>query len=155
VAVLARDPLALVAHGRRTPPDCAALLSALPVAVVLLDAENRFRYANHAAEQFLGLSLSQLVQHRLSDLVPPDNPIFLLIEQVRDNGVTISEYDLELESPRLSKQAVTVQGSPLSDEPGAVVLVLQDASAARALDRQLTFRSAARSVTGMAAMLAH
>ena len=36
-----------------------------------------------------------------------------------------------------------------------MLLVLQDASAARALDRQLTFRSAARSVTGMAAMLAH
>ena len=32
---------------------------------------------------------------------------------------------------------------------------LQDASAARALDRQLAFRSAARSVTGMAAILAH
>jgi two-component system nitrogen regulation sensor histidine kinase GlnL len=36
-----------------------------------------------------------------------------------------------------------------------VLLVLQDASAARSLDRQLTFRSAARSVTGMAAILAH
>ncbi len=69
--------------------------------------------------------------------------------------MTISEYDLTLESPRLHKQAVTVQGSPLPEEPGGVVLVLQDASAARALDRQLTFRSAARSVTGMAAILAH
>ena len=35
------------------------------------------------------------------------------------------------------------------------MLVLQDASAARALDRQLAFRGAARSVTGMAAVLAH
>jgi two-component system nitrogen regulation sensor histidine kinase GlnL len=41
------------------------------------------------------------------------------------------------------------------EEPGSVLLVLHDASAARALDRQLTFRSAARSVTGMAAILAH
>ena len=48
-----------------------------------------------------------------------------------------------------------MQGSPLPEEPGAVLLVLQDASAARALDRQLAFRGAARSVTGMAAMLAH
>jgi two-component system nitrogen regulation sensor histidine kinase GlnL len=36
-----------------------------------------------------------------------------------------------------------------------VLLVLQDASAARALDRQLAFRGAARSVAGMAAILAH
>ena len=60
-----------------------------------------------------------------------------------------------MDSPRLNKRGITVQGSPLPEEPGAVVLVLQDASAARALDRQLAFRGAARSVTGMAAMLAH
>ena len=36
-----------------------------------------------------------------------------------------------------------------------MVLVLQDASAARSLDRQMAFRGAARSVTGMAAILAH
>ena len=48
-----------------------------------------------------------------------------------------------------------MQGSPLPEEPGAVLLVMQDASAARALDRQLAFRGAARSVTGMAAILAH
>ena len=152
---LARGVLAMVGPATRPLPDAATLLSALPVAVLLLDGANRFRYANHAAEQFLGLSLAQLTQQGLADLVPADNPIFLLIGQVRDNGVTISEYDLALDSPRLHKQAVTVQGSPLPEEPGGVVLVLQDASAARALDRQLTFRSAARSVTGMAAILAH
>jgi PAS domain-containing protein len=34
------------------------MLSALPVPVVLLDQENRFRLVNHAAEQFLGISVS-------------------------------------------------------------------------------------------------
>ena len=154
-AALARSLLPLLGRESPSGPDGTALLSALPVAVLLLDAGNRFRYANHAAEQFLGLSLVQLAQHGLEELVPADSPIFLLIEQVRQNGVTISEYDLTLESPRLHKQSVTVQGSPLPEEPGGVVLVFQDASAARALDRQLTFRSAARSVTGMAAILAH
>jgi two-component system, NtrC family, nitrogen regulation sensor histidine kinase GlnL len=60
-----------------------------------------------------------------------------------------------VDSPRLYKQSITVQGSPLPEEPGAVLLVLQDPSAARTLDRQLAFRSAARSVSGMAAILAH
>jgi two-component system nitrogen regulation sensor histidine kinase GlnL len=153
---LTRGALAVV--GRRDVPrplDGHALLSALPMPVVLLDAENRFRFANHAAEQFLGISLVQLTQLHLADLVPPDNPIFLLIEQVRDGDVTVSDHDLTLESPRLRKHGITVQGTPLPEEPGAVLLVLQDASAARTLDRQLTFRGAARSVTGMAAILAH
>ena len=136
-------------------PDAAALLSALPVPVVLLDAENRFRFANHAAEQFLGVSVSHLVQLRLADLIPADNPLFLLLDQVRAHEATVSDHDLALESPRLHKRGITVQGSPLPEEPGSVVLVLSDASAARSLDRQLAYRGAARSVTGMAAILAH
>ena len=81
--------------------------------------------------------------------------MFSLIDQVRKSGITVSDHDLTLDSPRLNKPGITVQGSPLPEEDGAVLLVLQDASAARALDRQLAFRGAARSVTGMAAILAH
>jgi two-component system nitrogen regulation sensor histidine kinase GlnL len=157
---LARSPVAVA---KRTgakrdmprPTDQSALLSALPAAVVLLDRDNCLRFANHAAEQFLGSSLAHLAQHPLAELVPEDNPIFLLIDQVRENDVTICEYDLNIDGPRLQKQGIIVQGSPLPEEPGGVVLVLQDLSGARSLDRQLAFRSAARSVTGMAAVLAH
>jgi len=141
--------------GRPRAVDSAAVLGALPVPVVLLDSENRFRHANHAAEQFLGISAASLAQLRLEDLVPTDNPLFMLIEQVRRTEATIADHDLTLESPRLNKRGITVQGSPLPEEPGTVLLIMQDASAARALDRQLAFRGAARSVTGMAAILAH
>ena len=137
------------------PVDAGQILSALPLAVVLLDRDKRFKFANHAAEQFLGLSTSQLAQLRMSDLVPTDNPLFLLIDQVRRGDVIVADHDLTLESPRLRKCGIMVQGAPLPEQPGAVLLVLQDASTARALDRQLSFRGAARSVTGMAAVLAH
>ena len=139
----------------RRAPESAAMMSALPVPVLVLDAEDRFTFANHAAEHFLGVSMAQLGQIRLSDLVAADHPVFLLISQVRRGEVTVADHDMSFESPRLHKTGIAVQGTPLPEEPGAVLLVLQDASAARALDRQLTFRSAARSVTSMAAMLAH
>ncbi len=135
--------------------DPGLILGALPVPVMLLDAENRFRYVNHAAEQFLGVSAAQLAALRLTDLVPQDNPLYLLIDQVRQSEATVSDHDLTLDSPRLHKSAITVQGSALPEEPGGVLLVMQDSSAARALDRQLAFRGAARSVSGMAAILAH
>jgi two-component system nitrogen regulation sensor histidine kinase GlnL len=140
---------------RQPVPDAGLILSALSMPVVLIDAENRFRYVNHAAEQFLGISAAQLAALRLTDLVPSDNPLFLLIDQVRNGEVTVSDHELTLDSPRLHKPGIAVQGSPLPEEPGAVLLVLQDASAARALNRQLAFRGAARSVSGMAAILAH
>ncbi len=159
---VARAARAVIARaGERQRPerqlvaDPGLILGALPVPVVLLDPENRFRYVNHAAEQFLGVSAGQLAALRLSDLVPPDNPLYLLIDQVRHGDVTVSDHELTLDSPRLHKPGIAVQGSPLPEEPGAVLLVMQDASAARALDRQLAFRGAARSVSGMAAILAH
>ena len=153
-SVLSRAVGLLPGRGPK-PVDSAAVLSALPVPVVVLDIEHRFRHVNHAAEQFLGISASGLAQLRLHDLLPADNPLWSLIDQVRRTESTIANHDLTLESPRLSKQGITVQCSPLPEEPGAVVLVLQDASAARSLDRQLAFRGAARSFTGMAAILAH
>jgi two-component system, NtrC family, nitrogen regulation sensor histidine kinase GlnL len=154
-SVLSRAVGLLPGRGGPRPPDASAVLSALPVPVILLDPENRFRLVNHAAEQFLGISASHLAQMRLSELVPQDSPLFLLIEQVRQTESPVANHDLTLDSPRLDKRDITVMGSPLSEEPGAVVLVLQDSSGALALDRQLAFRGAARSVTGMAAVLAH
>lgn len=140
---------------RARTPDPGLILAALPIAVLLLDPANRIRFVNQQAEQFLGVSASQLAEHGLRELVSPDNPIFLLIEYVRQHEVSAADHDLTLESPRLHKPGITAIAAPLPEEPGAVMLVLQDASAARALDRQLAFRGAARSVSGMAAILAH
>jgi two-component system, NtrC family, nitrogen regulation sensor histidine kinase GlnL len=151
---------ARAAYARRMPapvalPDYASLFSAIPTACVLLDHDNQFRAANQAAEQFFGLSLSQLRHTNITDLIPPDSPLFLMLAKVRADDVTIAERDLSFESPRLSRRGVAVQVAPLPEDPGAVVLAISDWSAARALDRQLSFRHAARSVAGMAAILAH
>ena len=135
--------------------DAHAILGALPVPVLLLDADDRFRFANQAAEQFLGVSLLQLGHMTLASLVPLDNPLFSLLAQVRRQGSTISDHDLTLDGPRLHKRGITVQAAPMLEEPGCVLLTLQDGSAARALDRQMLFRGAARSVAGMSAILAH
>ena len=137
------------------PIDHEAMIENLLVPVVLLDPANRIRYANGAAEHFFGMSVSQLRQHGIGDFLPRDHPIFQLVDQVRRQGVSVVEHELVLDGPRLRRTGITVQGTQLAEEPGAVMLTLHDTSAARALDRQLTFRNAARSVTGMAAILAH
>lgn len=136
-------------------PDAGVVLAALPVGCATLDAQNRFLSANPAAEQFFGLSLPQLRQIGLAELIGPDHPLFLMLEHVRNYDVTISERDLAFETPRLSRRGVAVQAAPIAEVPGCVLLTVSDWSAARALDRQLNFRNAARSVAGMAATLAH
>ena len=151
-----RARLAVVGEpARRALPDPAALLSAVPVACVLIDRETRFRAANPAAEQFFALSVSQLLHLRLDELLPGDSPLLALISQVRSGQVVVADHDLNFDSPRLQRRGVTVHGTPVPEEPGCVLLILQGESAARTMDRQLNFRSAARSVAGMAAVLAH
>jgi two-component system nitrogen regulation sensor histidine kinase GlnL len=136
-------------------PDSLALLSALPVPLVVLDSDDRFRFANPAAEQFFQLSAPSLAQLSLGDLIPPDSRLFALVAQVRGEDAPVSDHDLTLESPRLHRSGVAAHGAPLPEMPGAVVLSLQDGSKAQKLDRQLNFRGAARGASAMAAMLAH
>ncbi len=140
---------------REPAVDPKLLLDALPVAVVVFAPGERFLHANPAAEQFFGLSLPQLRQIALSDLLPPDNPLFTLLARVRAQGMEATDHDLTLESPRLSRRGVSVHAAPLSEGSEAVIAVFQDLSQARALGQQLSVLGAARSVTGMAAVLAH
>ncbi len=140
---------------RPTGIDATAMLGAVPVPILLLDAEYHFRFANQAAEQFFGLSFQQLAQMTLGDLLPLDHPLFPIIDQVCQQGGSIVDHDLMLESPRLHKQAITVQATAMTELPGSVLLSIQDNSAVRSLDRQMVFRGAARSVSGMASVLAH
>ncbi|MBP0492982.1 two-component system sensor histidine kinase NtrB [Pararoseomonas indoligenes] len=136
-------------------PGTAQLLSALPVPVVLLDERERFRFANPAAELFLGLSSASLAQMHLTDLLPEDSRLPALVRQVRAADSPISDHDLVLHSPRIHREGVAAHGAPLPEMPGAVVLTLQDSSTAQKLDRQMNFRGAARGASAMAAMLAH
>ena len=142
-------------HRLAALPNSAHLLSALPVPVVLLDAKERFLFANPAAELFLGLSSASLRQMHLTDLLPEDSRLPALVRQVRTADAPVSDHDLTLRSPRLHRDGVAARGAPLPELPGAVLLTLQDGSTAQKLDRQLNFRGAARGASAMAAMLAH
>jgi two-component system, NtrC family, nitrogen regulation sensor histidine kinase GlnL len=137
------------------PPDAAALLGALPNAVLALDRGGAIRFVNPAAEQFFGVGATALVGKNLADFVLPHSPIFTLIDAVWRSGGSIAEYDALLEGPRFPARAVTIQGAPAGEGAELVVLTLHERSMADKMDRQLTHRSAARSVTAMAAMLAH
>jgi two-component system nitrogen regulation sensor histidine kinase GlnL len=132
------------------------ILNALPHPVVVIDRDGRFHFANSDAEQFFSAGMAYLAKRRLQDFVPADSPLFALIEQARNQSSRISEYRVDVSSPRLgTDRMVDLYVSPLPDNPELVVVMIQLRSIADKMDRQLTHRSAARSVTGLAAMLAH
>jgi two-component system nitrogen regulation sensor histidine kinase GlnL len=132
-----------------------ALLAAVPHPLVGVDAKGMIVFANPPAEQFLDMSAAMLKRQSLPALLPFGSPVLALSEQVRDQGVTVSEYGIEIATPRLSPRAVDVHLSPIADLRGGVLILFQERSIAQKMDRQVTQRSATRSVTSMAAILAH
>ncbi|SRR5579875_905579 len=136
-------------------PDPTQILAALPEPLMVLDGDDRIAYVNAAAEQLLDTGAATLIGTALGDMLPQDGPLFALVRSVRETGHSVSEYGVTLETPRLPTRLVDIQAAPLSETGDRVLLTFQERSIANKIDRQLTHRNAARSVTAMAAMLAH
>ncbi len=140
------------------PPSipCDALLDTLPHPLLVIGEGLAIEYANTAAEDFFQMSAGVLCRHSLPDVVAFGCPLIALVEQVQRNGTTVNEYGVELGSFRFeAPKLVDLYGGPLSEYPDRVVVMLQQRTMAQMIERQLTHRGAARSVSGLAAVLAH
>jgi len=146
------------ARTEREPPlpvDIGAVLNAVADALLVVRRDLSVLYANIAAEQFFDASAVHLCARPLDELLPKDSPVFALIEQVFERSYVVSEYGVTLDTPRIGQHIVNVQVAPVAEADDLAVLTVHEQSIARKLDNQLTSRNAARSVTGMAALLAH
>ena len=131
------------------------IAAALPSALLMVSLDDAIIYANPAAEQFFGLGLPLLLKQPFHTLLPFGSPLLPLLEQARERGATVGERDLDLSTPKLGERLADVTATPLPEPPGAVVLMLQERGLAHRLDRQILHRGAVRSLSGMAAVLAH
>jgi two-component system nitrogen regulation sensor histidine kinase GlnL len=147
---------ALRANERPPVGAADAVLNALPLPVIIVDSHGRIADANVAAENFFEASVLLLRRQMLRDLVPFGSPLLALVEQVRNRGAAVNEYKVDLSTPRNpGDRLVDLHVAPLPERPDHVVVMLQERTIADKMDRQLTHRGAARSVSALAAMLAH
>ncbi len=146
----------LAERARAAPSDGEAVLNALPNPVLLVAPDDRIVDANAAAESFFEMSAQFLQRQPLKEVVPFGSPLLPLIDQVRNAGSPVNEFRVDLGTPRIGRdRQVDLHVAPLAERPGHVVVMIQERTMADKMDRQLTHRSAARSVTALAAMLAH
>ena len=140
----------------RRPVEHDLLLAALPHPILVLAPDNRIVYANAAAEAFFSTGIVVLKRMRLDEVVAFGCPLMALVDQVRRSGSTVNEYGVEITTPKFSgPELVDVYSGPLPDQSDLIVLMLQQRNMALMIERQLTHRAAARSVSGLAAVLAH
>ncbi|HEY4773888.1 MAG TPA: nitrogen regulation protein NR(II) [Xanthobacteraceae bacterium] len=133
-----------------------AVLNSLPHPVIVIAPDGKIADANVAAESFFEASLPLLRRYALRDVVPFGSPLLALVEQVRRGGAAVNEYKVDLSTPRIpGERLVDLHVAPMPEQPGYIVVMLQERTIADKMDRQLTHRGAARSVIALAAMLAH
>jgi two-component system nitrogen regulation sensor histidine kinase GlnL len=141
---------------REDVPMARAVVDALPNPLIVIDKEERICLANVAAEDYFQASSNVLLRHRLPDLVPFSSPVFGAVAQARAISGVVNEYSVAVGTPRLGgERLVDIQTAVMTEHPDYVIVMLLERSMALKIDRQLTSRGAARSVSGMATMLAH
>ena len=145
--------------GTLAPGFSTAVLQALPQPVIVCEEDRTIAFVNYAAEAFFGASLSVLSRQHLDDLIAFGSPIIGLVDAVRTRRAPMTEYRVGVGSARFGdsedERIVDVFASPISEVDGRVALLFQERTIADKIDRQMVSRGAARSVTGLAAMLAH
>jgi len=144
---------------RKTEPEVnmtRAILDAVPHPVFTIAGDGHVVDANVATESFFEVSAPLLKRRPFAEFVPFGTPLLGLIEQVRKRGAPVNEYRVDLGTPRNGgERIVDIHVAPVTERPEHVVVMLQERTIADKMDRQLTHRGAARSVSALAAMLAH
>ncbi|MDA0367004.1 MAG: ATP-binding protein [Proteobacteria bacterium] len=135
--------------------DAFAILAAVPDPLLVVGPSESIEYINPAAEQFFGASAGVLVGQGITAVAPRDGTLLGLMKKARASGSSVAEHDAELYTPRMGRRDVSFQLTPLPDAPGSLLLTIRELTMASRMGHQLSHRDVARSVTGMAAVLAH
>ena len=146
------------AQHKLVDPDAMAtiVLNTIRHPVIMVDEDGFITFANADAEAFFRSSATILSRNKLESLLPFGSPLLALVRQVRENPSPVNEYRVDLSSPKIgADRIVDIYVTPVGEFSGSVVILFKEQSMAEKLDRQMTHRGAARSVTGLASMLAH
>jgi two-component system nitrogen regulation sensor histidine kinase GlnL len=136
-------------------PHPTDIWNALPAPMLLLGPDGPVALANSAAEAFLNISQHQLIEKGWETLFPEDSPVRALVDEARANRTDIAAYDLLVEFLGGRRTRADVLVGRLPDHEGWLALSFQPRAVTSLVDRQMGQQGAARSATGVAAMLAH
>ncbi|MBR9900093.1 MAG: PAS domain-containing protein [Rhodospirillales bacterium] len=141
--------------GKGNGVDPTGVLNAIASAVVVANRDGKIKFVNQATEQLFNTSSSVLCRSNLTDFIPQDSPVFSLIKQAVDEATLVADHNLLIESPKIGKHTVNLTVGSMPDDSECAVLTFEPRSIAQKIDNQLLSRNSARSVSAMAAILAH
>ena len=107
---------------------------------------------------FFQSSQVMLIGAPLATLIPADSPLFSMLSRARSQQVSVADQGVEFAGPRIGMKLVNVQISPYGERglaDGQLLVTIQERALAERLRGQSVFHGAARSISAMAALLAH
>jgi two-component system, NtrC family, nitrogen regulation sensor histidine kinase GlnL len=137
-------------------PSLDSVAQALPHPILLVDMKGSVIDANPAAEAFFDMGLSFLRRSTINRLSGPSSSLASLVAQSQMEASSFNIYQVDLGAPRQqAERLVDIHAGPLPDQPDITIVMLQERTIADKFSRQLNHRGAVRSVSALAAMLAH
>ena len=127
----------------------------LPMPAILIDANNRIRDVNPAAETFLNASARAIIGADVAHRIATDAALQEALQRCRENQAEVYINDVDFGSGERPHVQCTIQIAPLQDDPMTLLMLISPRVIADRLGRSRGATSAAKSAIGMAEMLAH
>ncbi len=142
--------------GKGEVPDADIVMDSLPFPLIVVNSGNRICRSNAAAEDFFQAGASVLLRNGLENFVPADSPFVALVNRAREKNITVNEYALNLDLLHSRTGClVDIHAAPIGRNTSSLLIMIQQRHMADTIERQLTHRNAARSMSGMASIMAH
>jgi len=135
--------------------DSETLWTALPVPVLLVDANDSIVDANAAAEGFFNASAKSLAEGPIWDKVAIDAPVEDAFERCRRDQSSLYVNDVDVGGGNRPPMQCNIQIAPLNRDDGSMLFLIQPREFSGMMGKSRSVQSAARSAIGMAEMLAH
>ena len=127
----------------------------LPMPALLVAEDDRIVTINLAAENFLNASARTVAGEIVTTRVAVDDQLRLALARARVNKSEVYLNDVMFSFGDRSATSCTIQIAPLQDDPHTLLMLISPRVIADRIGRARGASSAAKSVIGMAEMLAH
>jgi len=135
--------------------DTDVVLNTLGAAILVIDSDLILRYVNTSAEQLFQSGSRALVGQTAKTLLFASASVLSLMHQAVANDTEMLEYGVTFESPKTGEKIMTVHVTPMIGTTDRYVVSMVEQTRALRIGQQLEYRQSVRSVTAMAAILAH
>jgi len=130
------------------------ILASLRQGVIVVDQDNQIQQVFAHAESLLGRSRESLLTCALADLDGIGDQALSLVSRAREENSPLNSYDVRCSPPLGDVELVDLHANPLESD-GITILSILPRRITAFLEQKNEMDAAARSVSGLASMLAH